>query len=227
MNQKTLREITIPFIILAVTFAGSCDLYSTAPDDDAQDALAINPTTIDVQEHFDEKLREGVIDRIGQPIEGFVPSMFLRAFSGLVPNDFDGADALLGEYKSIEKELAFIVDEGGPIHSAAEAISEEGMKTVFTNIQRRTNVLITTPDEVDGLLRSLGAPLDLVVTECLPEQRDVDACIEIYQPVCGTVNVQCVTTPCDPTEETFANSCKACTNSLVSSYTNGECADNQ
>jgi hypothetical protein len=223
----TLRKNIIPFIVLAVAFAGSCDLYSTAPNDDTQDTSAIiNRGNIDVQEYFNEKLREGVIDRIGQPIEGFVPFMFLRAFSGLVPNDFDGADALLGEYRVKEKEFSFIVDEGGPIHSAAEAISEEGMKTVFTNIQRRTNVLITTTDEVDGLLRSLGAPLDLAVTECLPEQRDVDACIEIYRPVCGTVNVQCVTTPCDPAQETFANSCKACTNSLVSSYTNGECAVN-
>ena len=198
-------------------------LYLTAPDDDAQHTSAVNPSAISVQVYFNEKLREGVIDRIGQPIEGFVPFMFMQAFSGLVPNDFDGADALLGEYKIMEKELAFIVDEGGPIHSAAEAISEEGMKTVFSNIQRRTNVLITTTDEVNGLLLSLGAPLALAVTECLPEQRDVDACIEIYQPVCASVNVQCVTTPCDPVQETFANSCKACKNSLVSTYTKGEC----
>ncbi len=228
MNKKTLRKINIPFIVLVVAFAGSCDLYSTARDDDAQDTSAsINRGTIDVQEYFNEKLRDAVIDRIGQPIEGFVPFMFMQAFSGLVLKDFDGAGALLGEYKIMEKELAFIVDEGGPIHSAAEAISEEGMKTVFANIQRRTNVLITTTDEVDGLLLSLGVPLDLAVTECLPEQRNVDACIEIYQPVCGIVNVQCVTTPCDPAQETFANSCKACTNSLVSSYTNGECPVNQ
>ncbi len=228
MNKKTLRKISIPFIVLVVALAGSDYLYFTAPDADAQDTSAIiNRGSIDVQEYFNEKLREGVIDRIGQPIEGFVPFMFMQAFSGLVPNDFDGADALLGEYKIMENELAFILDEGGPIHSAAEAISEEGMKTVFTNIQRRTNVLITTTDEVDALLLFLGAPLDLAVTECLPEQREVDACIEIYQPVCGTVNVQCVTTPCDPAQETFANSCKACTNSLVSSYTNGECTVNQ
>jgi len=224
----TLRIIVIPFIVLAAAFAVSCAPYSIAPDRDAQDTLAISPGAIDVQEYFNEKLREGVIDRIGQPIEGFVPFMFLRAFSGLVPGDFDGADALLGEYKIIEQKLAFIVDEGRPVHSAAEVISKEGMKTVFTNIQRRTNVLITTTDEVDELLLSLrAAPLDLAVTECLPEQRDVDACIEIYQPVCGTVNVQCVTTPCDPTQETFANLCKACANSLVSSYTNGECTVNQ
>jgi hypothetical protein len=223
----TLRKIIIPFIVLAAAFAGSCDLYSTAPNDDAQDTLAINRGTIDVQEHFNEKFREGVIDRIGQPIEGFVPFMFLRAFSGLVPNDFDGADALLGEYRIKEKELSFIVDEGGPIHSAAEAISEEGMKTVFANIQRRTNVLIITTDHVDGLLLLLSAHPDLAVTECLPEQRNVDACIEIYQPVCASVNVQCVTTPCDPVQETYANSCKACMNSLVSSYTKGECPVDQ
>ena len=217
----------MPFIVLVVAIVGSYYLYLTAPDDDAQDTSAINTSAIDVQEYFNEKLREGVIDRIGQPIEGFVPFMFLQAFSGLVPNDFDGADALLGEYKIVEKELAFIMDEGGPIHSAAEAISEEGMKTVFANIQRRTNVLITTTGEVDGLLPFLGTPLDLAVTECLPEQRDVDACIEIYQPVCATVNVQCVTTPCDPVQETFANSCKACINSLVSTYTKGECPVDQ
>ena len=218
----------MPFIVLVVAFAGSCDLYSTAPDDDAQDtSVIINRGTIDVQEYFNEKLCEGVIDRIGRPIEGFMPFMFMQVFSGLVPNDFDGAEALLGEYKIMEEELAFIVDEGGPIHSAAEAISEEGMKTVFTNIQRRTNVLITTTEEVDGLLLFLGAPLDLAVTECLPEQRDVDACIEIYQPVCGTVNVQCVTTPCDPVQETFANSCKACINALVRTYTKGECPVDQ
>ena len=62
-----------------------------------------------------------------------------------------------------------------------------------------------------------------IFVECLPEQRNVDACIEIYQPVCATVNVQCITTPCDPVKETFENSCKACTNELVEGYVNGEC----
>jgi len=60
--------------------------------------------------------------------------------------------------------------------------------------------------------------------KCEPGQRDVDACIEIYQPVCATVNVVCITEPCDPVEQTFPNSCKACTNSLVELYTPGECA---
>ena len=61
------------------------------------------------------------------------------------------------------------------------------------------------------------------VVECQAEQRDVDGCIEIYQPVCATVNVQCITTPCDPVKEVFENYCKACVNSLVSDYVEGEC----
>jgi hypothetical protein len=218
-----LSKITIPSIVLVVALAGFSYVFFAAPGADAQDASAVNLSTSSFQDYFNEKLRGGVIDRMGQPIEGFVPFMFMQAFSGLVPKDFDGADALLGQYKIVNEELTFIMNEGGPIHSAAEAISEEGMKTVFENIQRRTNMLITTMDEVDRLLLFLGTPLDLAGTQCLPEQRNVDACIEIYQPVCASVNVQCVTTPCDPVQETYANSCKACMNSLVSSYTQGEC----
>ncbi len=222
-NLSSPIEITDPDIVRQFGIWTGPGVSTRGPDDAQDTSVIINRGTIDVQEYFNEKLREGVIDRIGQPIEGFVPFMFMQAFSGLVLKDFDGADALLGEYKIVGKELAFIMNEGGPIHSAAEAVSEEGMKTILANIQRRTNLLITTTNEVDGLLLYLGVPLDLAVTECLPEQRVVDACIEIYQPVCATVKIQCVTTPCDPVQETFANSCKACKNSLVSSYTKGEC----
>jgi hypothetical protein len=61
------------------------------------------------------------------------------------------------------------------------------------------------------------------VINCLSEQRNVDACIQIYQPVCAKVRVECVTTPCDPVFETFSNSCFACMNDRVISYTEGEC----
>lgn len=61
------------------------------------------------------------------------------------------------------------------------------------------------------------------VFACTEEQRNVDACIDIYQPVCATVNIQCITTPCNPIKETYSNSCRACKNSLVDFYTMGEC----
>ena len=216
-------KFIIAFIIVIIVLAGGYYFLSIAPNGDTPVVFNVLDAPDVVQKYFNEQLQKGVLERKGQPIEGFIPSMFMQAFSGIVPKDFDGADALLGKYEIEEKKLIFIMDEGGPIHTAAETLSEEGMKTVFTNIQRRANVLIITTDEIDGLLLFLGAPLDLIVTECLPEQRDVDACIEIYQPVCGTVNVQCITTPCDPAKETFSNSCFACMNSLVSTYTEGEC----
>jgi len=61
------------------------------------------------------------------------------------------------------------------------------------------------------------------VFKCTQEQKNAEVCIEIYQPVCATINVQCITTPCPPVLETFSNSCKACQNFLAESYTMGEC----
>jgi len=220
MNKK----IIIVFLVIVVALTGTYYFYLNTPETGVDDTTVVNNKTSDVQEYFNEKLREGVLERVGQPIEGFIPSMFMQAFSGMVPQDFGGADALLGEYKIVEKELTFVMDKVEAVHSAYDVLSEEGMQTVFENIQKRADVTIITRDEIDGLLLFLGAPLDLMVTECLPEQRNVDACIEIYQPVCATVNIQCITTPCNPIQETYSNSCKACSNSLVNTYTEGECA---
>ena len=60
-------------------------------------------------------------------------------------------------------------------------------------------------------------------TPCRDEERNVDVCIEIYEPVCAKVNIQCITTPCDPVQETISNACHACRNPLVESYTAGPC----
>jgi len=61
---------------------------------------------------------------------------------------------------------------------------------------------------------------------CQEEQRRVDVCTADYTPVCATVEIQCITTPCNPIKQTFSNSCNACKNSLVQSYIPGECPDN-
>jgi hypothetical protein len=58
---------------------------------------------------------------------------------------------------------------------------------------------------------------------CTEEQRNSKICNFIYQPVCGPVQIQYITEPCDPKLQTFSNSCFACSNSLVKYYTNGEC----
>ncbi|MEK7639282.1 MAG: hypothetical protein AAB388_03935 [Patescibacteria group bacterium] len=60
-------------------------------------------------------------------------------------------------------------------------------------------------------------------TLCTPASRETDVCIELYAPVCGLVEVQCVTTPCNPQPQTYSNSCFACADDHVISYTEGAC----
>jgi hypothetical protein len=53
----------------------------------------------------------------------------------------------------------------------------------------------------------------LVTLEKKIEQNNVTEntsyCIEVYEPVCAEVEIQCVKAPCNPIHQTFANSCKA------------------
>ena len=56
---------------------------------------------------------------------------------------------------------------------------------------------------------------ELNVTYCTAEQRDAEACIMIYAPVCGFRE--------DGTSATYENSCLACMDSEIVYWKNGEC----
>jgi len=58
---------------------------------------------------------------------------------------------------------------------------------------------------------------------CTSEQRQAEVCTEIYSPVCGYVQVECIRAPCNPVPETFSNECFACGNERVQYFTKGEC----
>lgn len=60
---------------------------------------------------------------------------------------------------------------------------------------------------------------------CSAESRKADVCAEILDPVCATVEIQCVKAPCDPVRQTFGNPCEACMNPLVKTYLAGECEE--
>jgi hypothetical protein len=57
---------------------------------------------------------------------------------------------------------------------------------------------------------------------CSNESRNVGACYQIYQPVCGyfSQKIQCIKAPC---AQTFSNSCFACMDSKVDYWVSGEC----
>ena len=48
-------------------------------------------------------------------------------------------------------------------------------------------------------------------------------CTEEYTPVCGSVNIACITTPCEPIKETFSNNCYLNQNPNASFFSEGEC----
>jgi hypothetical protein len=243
-----MKKVFALLIILLVILVGVYYIYSdknTIPNEDSDIVIdEINSDEADennnetdeasttvttkrkVIEHFTGELRNGVIERIGQPIEGFTPQLFMQAYPGLVPEDFNDVDALLGKYEVLNGSIEFIMDEEDLIHSAYDAISDEGMLTLLNNIEAREDLEISTLTEVDGLMLSLGIDLGNLEIVCLDHQRNIKTCHKALQPVCASVNVRCITEPCPPVKETFDNLCLACTNSLVSSYTEGECSVN-
>jgi hypothetical protein len=61
------------------------------------------------------------------------------------------------------------------------------------------------------------------VATCSDESRKANVCARIFDPVCATVEIQCIKAPCDPVRQDFSNPCEACLNPLVKTYTTGGC----
>jgi hypothetical protein len=60
---------------------------------------------------------------------------------------------------------------------------------------------------------------------CGPESRNADACIALYDPVCGWSDpgeINCIAFPC---ASTYSNSCVACSDDTVLYWTEGECPE--
>ena len=220
---------------------------------------------------FKRQLEEAVRIEIGQPIEGYEPFMFIEVFPGLEPQDFNGVEALIGGYEYTDGTLMHEIGNVQVIHSAAPAVSEEGIATLLKNVLERLHIEQGEGTLIEVMVKLRRSevvpskkPVDVVIDEpvactmeakicpdgtgvgrsgpncefaecptesnkndevvlCTNEMKNIDACIEIYQPVCGLVQVQCITSPCPPLPETFGNSCNACSAGNVISYTEGVC----
>ncbi len=77
---------------------------------------------------------------------------------------------------------------------------------------------------IDTSLGSDSQPKNSERVYCDSQSRNTQACIQIYEPVCGWFKkeIRCTKYPC---AETFSNSCFACLNNDVEFYTNKTCPD--
>jgi len=94
-----------------------------------------------------------------------------------------------------------------------------------------TNVLLQPLPEQPQPKPVIAKPVDPVVepvvpagTIFCPEEVQADLmCLEVYEPVCGTMKSDCIGTSCAVVTKTFGNGCGACQNIEVFSYIPGEC----
>ena len=122
---------------------------------------------------------------------------------------------------------------------------ESGLRYRATGLYENENVVVARPafvymfsvsylerndgmlDRFEQVLKTVEflkpeAPAEVVIA-C--DEKRAEMCAQVYAPVCATVNIQCIRAPCYPIKETFSNSCEACRNSLVPSYTAGACKE--
>lgn len=268
--MKNPIEIILVLAILAVMGIAAWQLFFIKEVETVSVFTKEEPVeeVVSKTDKFQMALEQKVITEIGQPIEGFEPAMFMQVFPGLEASDFDGVEAAIGRYEYDGFELKHDLGEVEMIHSAAQAVTEDGIETLFTNVAYRLHVKLSDIDVaevINGLgyeNKTIESPVqdELVactmdakicpdgsavgrtgpdcefsacqdfesggpeeVFICSAEEKEAEICTAIYSPVCGAVEVQCVTTPCYPVQKTFSSSCNACANGNVEEYTTGEC----
>jgi len=109
-----------------------------------QDAVVWDQTDAPLQSDqsavFRKELQAQVQEKLGTPIEGYEPWMFLQVFPGLTETDFERVQASIGHYAIENGELIYVQDPAKLIHSAAKSITDEGMETLLHNVSVRLKV---------------------------------------------------------------------------------------
>ena len=168
----------------------------------------------EVVNYFYDKFPEKAINLSGglMPIEGFTPRMYTDFFSGLKKTDFNNVEAIGWIWEYSNSQLIFVDSNDSVITSADGTVNKMGMKSLLENLKQRLNIQLENMPDIDNLIALLSQePVKLF---CPPESRNVESCIEIYQPVCGGDSAE---------KTTYSNSCFACMDENVLYYTKGVC----
>lgn len=106
---------------------------------------------------FGQTLRAAVDENIGQPIEGYEPSMFLSVFPGLVATDFEDVEASIGKYVVVEGQLVHVVPPDVPLHSAATAVTGRGLRTLLENIALRAQIDLADTGTLTEVMEAISS----------------------------------------------------------------------
>ncbi|PIR86490.1 hypothetical protein COU13_00640 [Candidatus Kaiserbacteria bacterium CG10_big_fil_rev_8_21_14_0_10_43_70] len=139
-------------VILAILVGAGFYLFYGGGSTENQEVL-LTPQA----EYFIQTVESETVARVGQPIEGFEPSMFIRAFPGIVHKDFDGVETEQGVYQVSNGAIVFILTDSSPEHSAARAITPSGMNTLLENISARLSLPIEDNEGIDAIISEITA----------------------------------------------------------------------
>ena len=94
----------------------------------------------------------------GRPIEGYEPSMLMRAYPGIRPTDFVCVQAAGGWYDPrADGTLALVpTRQNGDRTSADGAITPHGLAKLLENLRHAHALPVATPQDVDTLLQALA-----------------------------------------------------------------------
>lgn len=141
LTTQVMRTLLI--IITGVLLLNAALLYAGAFTDLAvqfvseERLMEVRPEVLAV---FKETLETAVSRELGSPMEGYEPNMFLQVFPGLAASDFDGVQASVGQYVLRDGQLTHELNRDQLVHSAAGAITRNGMETLYRNIAQRIGV---------------------------------------------------------------------------------------
>ena len=132
-------------------FSGGLELLMQT-DSEAKPEVSIGQDIVTV---FQFTLEDEVRKKIGAPVDGFEPDMFLEVFSGLVETDFDGVEASIGQYIVVDGKLTYVADDTKLMHSAATSVGRAGMETLLKNLAKRIDIDLTTGGTITDVMNAL------------------------------------------------------------------------
>lgn len=130
-------------------------------------AQSVTPTTttittmevqgeIDYVPYFIDIINTVAVERVGQPIEGFDPFIYSKAYPGLVSSDFDGVKSLQGVYSFRDDQLFLVEESNVLVHSAAGTISQDGMRTLLETLEERLGIPVNSEESIQMIISSIS-----------------------------------------------------------------------